>query len=245
MPLDSSFIKAKPTGLYVSAAAASGSKATQPSDVTLTVGAAGAAAAATTVPMTTSADITLVKNQILEFTGGIELVVTADTAITTGGGEVSVPVDSVDGDEGDGIPAALVSGDTATWDQLYRVLGTEQSDYSVNEQSNQLRSVTYDSAESMSWDESSADSKSWQIQRSGRFKVDDYAFKQIQLAAHEDRELWLKQVSPREDGSPAQEKEGRVKVRGYSETNPASGIYDVGYTLAGQGKPTITDIAAT
>src|SRR5690606_41969087 len=57
-----------------------------------------------------------------------------------------------------------------SWDRMYRVLGTQQSDFSLSENTQNLQSVTYDSAEAMTWDESEDLSKSWQIQRTGRFK---------------------------------------------------------------------------
>lgn len=244
MAFDTSFVKGKPTSVYVSDAAAVGAKAVAPTAVTLTVGAGGAAAAATTVPLTSSADVTLRANQILVFNAGdpdeVQLVVTADTAVTSS--ESPVPVDAVEGVKGAGIPGALTASDTATWDHMYRVLGTEQSDYTLSENTQNLQSVTYDSANAMSWDESEDTSKSWQVQRQGRYKPSDHAFQQVRLAAHEGREIWVKQISPDEDGAPIHSKSGRAKIRGYTESNPASGMYDASWTFAGQGKPTLADI---
>lgn len=244
MALDTTYVKAKETGVFVSDAAPVGQKATAPTAVTLTVGAAGAAKDAKTVPLTSSADVTLRANQILVFNAGdpdeVQLLVTAETAVTSS--ETSVPVGAVEGEVGAGIPGALTASDTATWDRLYRVLGTEQSDYTLSENTQNLQSVTYDSAQAMSWDESEDTSKSWQVARQGRFKPNDHAFQQVRLAAHEAREVWVKQVAPDEDGKPVHSKSGRAKIRGYSESNPASGMYDASWTFAGQGKPVLADI---
>lgn len=244
MPLDTTFVKGRPTQVFVGPAAPVGQKATAPTPVTLTVGSAGAAQGATSIPVTASASATITKNTILVFEAGevdeCRVVVTADTPVSAV--EASLPVDSVEGEEGDGIPFALEENDTAEWDAMYRLLGTQQSDYSLSENTQNLQSVTYDSAEAMAWDESEDTSKSWQIQRSGRYKPTDYAFQQVRLAAHEGREIWVKQVTPDEDGNPIHSKSGRAKVRGYTETNPADGIYDASWTFAGQGKPVLADI---
>lgn len=242
MPLDTTFVKARPTGLFVSDPAPIGQKATAPTPVTLTVGAAGAAKNATSIPVTASATVTIPANTILVFEAGeadeCRVVVTADTSVSAV--ETSLPVDAVEGEENDGIPFALSENDTAEWDRMYRVLGTQQSDFSMSENTQNLQSVTYDSSEAMTWDESEDLSKSWQIQRTGRFKPNDAGFKAVQTAASEGREVWVKQVVPDEDGDVAFTREGRAKVRGYQESNPADGIYDASWTFAGQGKPVTT-----
>lgn len=244
MGLDTTYAKGKPTQVLVGPAAAIGAKAVAPTPVTLTVKAAAAAAALTVSVSVAAGSATLQENQILVFNAGdpdeVQCVVTATTTVTTS--NTSVPVDIVEGETGAGLPGPLAENDTAVWDGMYRVLGTEQSDYTLSENTQQLQSVTYDSAVAMSWDESEDTSKSWTVQRRGRYKPHDYAFIQIRLAAHEGREIWMKQIAPDEDGAPVHSKSGRTKIRGYTESNPASGIYDVSWTFAGQGKPVLANI---
>lgn len=240
MPLDTTFVKAKPTILSVGPAAAVGVKATAPTPVTVTMASgASAGAISLTVSSLTGA---IKKGVILVFNEGtigeVRCILTADASQGAG----TLAVDTVSGEANSGIPGALEASDQAVWDGTYRVLGTQQSDYTLSEQTANLTSVTYDSSEAMVWDESEDTSKSWQIQRSGRFKPSDYAFQQIRLAAHEGREIWVKQVAPDESGDPIHSKSGRAKVRGYTESNPADGIYDASWTFAGQGKPTLADV---
>lgn len=232
MGLEQTFVKGQNVGVHISEV--QGTKAVAPADITITV-TADAAVAALALTLDSSADITLRKNQLLTF-GAVEVVVTADTAIVTGT-PVSVPVDASEGDAGDGISAEILTNATATWDQLYRVLGTAQSDFSISEQTNQLSSTTYDSSSALSWDEVEITSKGWQVARQGRFKPSDYAYQQIFAAALNGKELWFKHVSPDEDGAPAALREGRVKITGYAETNPSDGIIDANWTFSGQGKP--------
>lgn len=241
MGLETSFSRGMPTGLYVSAAAPAGQKATKPTAVTLTVG-TGVSAGATSLSLSSSADVTLVKNQILIFNAAstpVPVLVTADTAVTSTPG--AVPVDAVDGLAGDGIPDDLSSSDTATWDRMYRVLGTETSDFNVTEGTQELSSVTYDSGQNMSWDEQEITSRGWNIPRGGRFKPNDPAYKAVRACGLSKREVWVKRILADEDGAAAQIEQGRATVTGFSNTAPASGIVDANWTFQGQGEPEVTD----
>lgn len=242
MGLDTSFSRGMPTGLYVSAAAPAGQKATKPTPVTITVG-TGVSAGVTTVSLSSSANVTLEENQILVFNAGdpdeVALIVTAQTAVT--GTPGAVPVDAVDGVAGDGIPGDLASSDTATWDQMYRVLGTETSDFNVTEGTQELSSVTYDSGQNMSWDEQEITSRGWNIPRGGRFKPNDPAYKAVRACGLSKREVWVKRILADEDGAAAQIEQGRATVTGFSNTAPASGIVDANWTFQGQGEPEVTD----
>lgn len=244
MSLDTRFVRGKRTGVYTSDAFPKGVKATKPTPVTFTV-AAAAAAGATSVSLTVPAGtVTLRENQILTFNEGdpgeVRLVVTEETTVADT--STPVPVDALEGEAGDGIPGALAENDTATWDRLYRVLGTSNSPYSLTRNAQNLQSVTYDNAESSSWDESETTSKSWTVGRQGNFKPRDHAFRQNRLAAHEDREVWLQQILADEDGAPAHVKEGRAIVDAYQEDPPADGIVTASWTWQGQGRPSFADI---
>src|SRR5690606_3988919 len=137
--------------------AATGAKATAPTAITFTA-ASAASAGATELSLTASVATTLEKNQILVF-DDVPVLVTAQTAVETT--STAVPVDAVEGLAGDGIPDAIAENDTATWDGMFRVLGTESSDLTISEQTNPLTSVTYDSGQSMTWDEQEITSRGW------------------------------------------------------------------------------------
>lgn len=236
--MDTSYVKAIHTGLYISELAPKGAKAEKPNPVTFTV-AASATKGDTTVSLKADRAVEVAANQILVFNAGsgdeLTLVVTEAVEVTTTATAVSV--NRLEGDVGDGIDGALTEDDEAEWNGLYRVLGTSEAPVNITEGVSELSSTTYDTGRTIAWNESDANSKSFNIPRSGRFKARDKAYRIIFEAAKTDRELYVLQVAPDENGEPAREFEGRVKVRNYNESNPAEGIYDVSYTLQGQGKP--------
>lgn len=239
------FARGKNSEIFQSDAAAAGALATEPADVTITV-TVGAAAGDTSVTLACATTITLRKNLILAFDDGATTVlvrVTADTTIGAGG--APVPVDAVAGDL-PGIPGALTTSHEAVWDQLHRVIGTESAGFSLTDNVQTLTPATYEAAfAGTTWAEDEATSKSWQIARSGRFKGSDYALGQVETAAFQEREVWVKVVYPDEDGTPVRIYEGRARVRNLAVDPPATGVVDASWTWQGQGKPKRTDLAAS
>lgn len=239
MALDTTFARGKPTGVYTSAAYPVGVRATKPTPVTLTVEASASAGATTVSLSVASGTVTLQENQILVFNEGdpdeVKCVVTTTTEVTTS--NTSVPVDAVEGQTGDGIPGALAENDTAVWDRLYRVLGTSRSPLSLTENTSQLTSITYDSAQAMTWDEMEINSKGWTLGREGRFKAHDPGYIETETAAYEGREVWVQRILPDEQGAPTRLTEGRAIVTNFQDDPPADGIIDASWTWQGQGKP--------
>lgn len=240
MPLDQTFVKSRPTGLYISETAAAGAEAAAPNPVTFTVKSA-ASKGATSIDIAGDVETTLYPNQVLVFNEGdgdeVTLVVTEEVVVATS--STSVTVDGFEGEVGAGIADALGENDEAEWDGLFRVMGTVEANFGITEGTSSLTSNTYDSTGAVSWDESDATSKAFNVPRQGRFKPHDKAYRIIMRAAMNDREVFIKHVAPDEKGNPAKITTGRAKVRAYSESNPADGIYDVSYTLEGQGKPSV------
>lgn len=238
MALDTRAVRGKRTGVYCSDAFPKGVKATKPTPVTLTVEAA-ATAGATTVSLSSSADVTLRNQQMLVFNEGevneVKCIVTADTPVTSSA--TSVPVDVVEGEAGAGLPGPLAVDDEAVWDRLYRVHGTSNAPLTVNDNTQNLQSITYDSSEAMAWDEVEVISKGWQFGRQGNFKPRDHSFNQNELAAYEGRELWLQRILPDEDGLPAKVQEGRVIVTNWADDAPAEGVITASWVWQGQGRP--------
>lgn len=243
MALDTRFVLGVRSGVYVSDAAPAGAQALEPETVVLEVGEA-AAAGALSLQLSSTLPVTLRANQVLTFNAGtpaaVTVIVTEDTPVSNAAS--AVPVDAAEGDEGIGIPAAIDADSVAEWDQLYRVLGTSGSGLTVGESTNELNSVTYDTAQAMTWDESAITSKNWLMNRAGRFKPRDHAFQQVQLANLEGREVFVKRVLADEDGVPALIQKGRSQITGYSDDAPADGIVDASWTFTGQGRPTIIHI---
>lgn len=239
MGIDQTVVRGKYTSLRVSAAAATGVQATEPADIVLTAP-TGASVGDTTVDLTVpSGTAELKKNQILEFSGGAIVVVTADVSVGTTA--TATAIDDPDGETGDGIDTAIAGAETATWDGLYEVLGTDDSQFQIGENVQELNPASYqDAYGGTAWSEDEEQSKNWQISRGGRFKIDDYAYQQIRLAGLEGREMWVKRVLADEANAEAEATEGRAKVRGFTTTAPAAGIVDASWTFRGQGSPAVT-----
>ena len=234
MALETTFVKGKKVAVFISDV--QNGKAVAPAPVTINME-APAAAGAVSLSVTSSANVTLRKNTILKF-GTVLVLVTADTPLTAVA--ANLPVDTVEGDEGAGIPEAIPDTASATYDGLHRVLGTQSSNFALTESSNNLSSVTYDASDVVSWDESSQTSKGWNFARAGRFKPTDHAWRQVSQAAKTGKEIWIKHVTPDENGNAAVTRVGRVTIEGYSESNAAEGIIDANWTFKGQGKITET-----
>lgn len=236
MAFDTKFVRGMPTGLYVSAAFPTGQKATAPTPVTIT-NTANANAGDTSLTLSSATDVWLEANQILIF-DDVPVIVTARTQVTST--PAAVPVDAVEGVAGDGIPDDIPENETASWDRMYRVMGTESSDLNITEGTQELSSVTYDSGQAMSWDEQEITSRGWNIPRNGRFKPNDPAYLAVRAAGLSKREVWVKRILADEDGDAGQIEQGRATVTGFTVTAPASGMVDANWVFQGQGQPIIT-----
>ena len=238
-----SFARGKQSEIFVSDVNALGAPATEPDDVTITVGAAADAGDTEADLRVAAGTLQLRKNLILAFDDGATVVllrVTEDTVIDATAS--TVPVDAIAGDE-PGIPAALTTDHVAVWDQLHRVLGTESANFAVADNVNQLTPASYEAAYAGAvWDEDEATSKGWSIPRQGRFKVGDHALQQCEIANLEERELWVKVVYADEGGDPGRVYEGRARVRNLQVDAPATGVLDASWTWQGQGRPKRTDL---
>lgn len=244
MPDLLTFARGKNSEIFQSDAAAIGVLATEPADVTIEVDVA-ADAGDTSVTLSCASTITLRRNLILAFDDGSTTVLVRVTEETTiGAGGAVVPVDAVAG-EIPGIPADLTTSHEAVWDQLHRVIGTESAGFSLTDNVQTLTPATYESAfAGTTWAEDEATSKAWAIARSGRFKGNDYALGQVELAAFQEREVWVKVVYPDDNGVPVRIYEGRARVRNLAVDPPATGVVDASWTWQGQGRPKRTDLGA-
>ena len=240
------FARGKNSEVFVSPAVALGAIATEPQDVTITVGTAASVGATVADLRVAAGTLTLRKNLILAFVDGPDTVyvrVTAETVIDNTAS--TVPVDAIVGDV-PGIDAALTTDHVAVWDQLHRVLGTESANFAIADNVNQLTPASYEARFAGAvWDEDEATSKGWSIPRQGRFKVGDYALRQCEIASLEERELWVKVVYADENGDPGRVYEGRARVRNFQVDAPATGVLDAGWTWQGQGRPKRTDLAGS
>ena len=233
MPLDTTFAKAKETILKVSAPLLNADTAVEPVDVTISL---TAAATAGDTSLTVAAlPAALKKNNILTFTWGtgnsVDVLITANADA----GATTVAVDSVAGDVGDGVPAIDISA-TATFDQLYRVAGTETADLTLSEGVTTYTSNTYDSANAVVYDTATIDTASWSISRVGRQKLSDYGYVQCHNAAFQKLPVWVKLERPGENNVIAVTYEGVAWVTGFSDTGAATALNDGGWTFQGNGK---------
>lgn len=233
MPLNTAFAKAKETVLKVSAPLANAETATEPTDVTIELSAA--ATAGDTSLTVTALPAALKANNILTFTWGtgnsVDVLITANADV----GATTVSVDAVSGDVGDGVPAIDVSA-TATFDQLYRVAGTETADFTKAEGVTTYTSNTYDSANAVVYDTATIDTASWSISRAGRAKNSDFGYVQCVEAAFQHKPVWVKLERPGEDNEIAVIYEGVAWVTGYNDTGASTALNDGGWTFQGNGK---------
>jgi hypothetical protein len=241
-----SFARGKASEIFVSDVFALGAIASEPTDVTITVGTSAAAGDTEADLRVAAGTLQLRKNLILAFDDGATVVllrVTEDTVIDDTAS--TVPVDAVAGDV-PGLPGALTTSHVALWDRLHRVLGTETAGFQVADNVNQLTPASYEAAFAGAvWDEDEATSKGWSIPRQGRFKAGDHALRQCETANLEEREVWVKVVYAREDGQPGRVYEGRARVRNLQIDPPATGVLDASWTWQGQGRPKRTDLGDT
>lgn len=219
-----------PSGLFAGGLAALGAKAVQPTPVTLTVSTA-AVASDTEVEVTASSTAMIVKGTVLDF-DGVQVVVTADTQVSSVAGDL--PVRSVDNKVG--LSVGIDLAETAVWNGYHRVYGTSSAPLAISETTQQLRSTTYDSHLQPEWDETQITGKGWTLNRQGNFKPHDPAWLLIRQAANTGQEIHVLRILPDESGAPARFERGRAIITGYSDDPPADGIITASWTFQGQGE---------
>ena len=237
MGLDVTFPKAKETSLRVSAPFTNADTATKPTAVTISLTAA--AEAGDTSLAVAALPVALKANTILDFVEGSDVVTVLVTA-NADEGDTTLAVDGLRGDVGDGIPSDIDAAATATWDRLYRVLGTETADVSYTEGVTTYTSNTYDSAFNVVYDTATIDTAGWTISRAGRQKINDYGYRQCHVAATTKLPVWVKLERPGEDNLTTVTYEGVAWLTGFSDTGAATALNDGGWTFTGNGKIYVT-----
>lgn len=217
------FVQGK--GIYVKIAALAPGIRSKPAPATITVGTGGAATGATTIPIT-APGVTIPRGTLLK--NGSKEVFIAETVDPT---DTSITSDP--------LPAALIAGDTFSFDKLWRLLGGTQSEFQINEQ--QQEAQTYEAG---GWSDGKITGAAWVMPWQGNFRPDDPAWKAIKNAALNFTEVWVARYLPREDGSLALVQEGVASIGGYRDTGPANGIVTAQWNFIGRGKPTVTEVAA-
>lgn len=241
MPLRYSKVKAKPVGLYLALLGVG--VTTEPSDLTLTVDTAGAAADATAIPVEDpGADVP--KNTVIEWSpasgDSFLTVVTADFTWASGSNEIQV--ESYEGAEGDGIPTALAAGDTGVWDRLYTVVGTENAPFANNPTTSELTAVTYGSGSGVKANEQEVTAVAPTITRSGLFIAEGQLTSDLLQYADTNRDWWVKQVLPDANGDPFRSREGRARVTDLQDDPPSDGQIRLSFTIRFQQLPKLTDL---
>lgn len=240
MPLRFTKVRGRPVGLYLALLGIG--VTTEPSDVTITVDTGGAAAGATTVPIT-DPGTDIPKNSVITFSpaSGDAFTVVVTEAFTSGSSG-DLKVEAYEGAEDDGIPTALAAGDTATWDSLYTVTATENAPYTNNPQTQDLTAATYGSGSGVDVGEPEVTSVSPQIARSGLFIAEGQLVSDILEYADTNRNWWCKQVLPDANGEPWKSREGLSRVTDLNNEGPADGLLRLSFNIRFKQVPTLTTL---
>jgi hypothetical protein len=240
MPFKYTKVEGKPIGLYLALLAEGASAA--PSTVTATVATGAAAAGDTSIPVD-ALTAAIPKNTVLVFSraAGSPDTVTVVTTAEAASAATSIPVESFDGSDGDGIAYDLAAADAATWDGLYTAIGTENSPYSNNAQTNDLTAVVYGGSGDISVSKPSVQSMAPTISRAGLWLAEGQLVQDIMQYADTNRNWWAKQVLPDADGAPWAQRAGLARVSNMQHDPPADGLIRISYDIRFVGsKPTLT-----
>jgi hypothetical protein len=240
MPFKFTKVAGKPVGLYLALLAEGASAA--PSTVTATVAAGGATAGATSISVD-ALSAAIPKNTVLVFSraAGSPDTVTVVTTAEAASAATSIPVESFDGSDGDGIAYDLAAADEATWDGLYTAVGTENSPYSNNPQTQDLNAVTYGGSGDITVSTPSVQSLSPSISRTGLWTAEGQLIQDLMTYGDTNRNWWAKQVLPDADGAPWAQRAGLARVSNMQHDPPADGLIRISYDIRFVGsKPTLT-----
>lgn len=230
-------VKGKPVGLYLKLLAL-GIK-TAPAPVTINLALAGAAVGAVQIPIE-DPGVAIPKGTILTFapTGANQtVVVTEDFAPGAAG---NLKIEMYDGRKGSGLTAALVDADSASWNQLLTVSGTENSAYSNNPQTQNLSAVTYGGAGKIAVQKPEVTSVAPAISRTGLFIAEEQLTKDIILWADKNRDWYGMQVLPKADGKPWQVRKGLCTVGSLQQDPPAGDLIRMSFTISFTEEPDVT-----
>lgn len=237
MPLKFAPIRGRPSQVFLKYI---GTDTVAPTPVTVTVAAPGAAAGANVVPVSAlSADIP--KNTILVFDRAagtpdeMKVVVTMDVAT----GATSLPVEDYEGNDGDGIPFNLQSGDAAVWDGLHTDIASQNLDFQMNPQTQDLSAVTHGSATGVSVVQPEITGVSPQIPRTGLFFEEGPLIKDILRYGDTGGNWWAKYVIAGSDGLPFAVREGLAIVMNVGTPTPADNLVQLSYTVRFKAMPVV------
>lgn len=212
--------------------------ASAPAPVTIVVGAAGASAGDTELPVVALTAF-VPRYTILVFDDANEtaVVTTADGAI----GDTVLQVERVEGKLGEGIENDLASADEAVWNGLYRLTGGESKDFNTSKQTEDNRPVTFESWTSAAgMARKKVTGKEASVAHSGFYHIDDAGFREIREADAVDGFLWYRREIFRADGSIAEVREGIVQVLDYAEPTSSTDEVKASFTLDFYGEYTET-----
>jgi hypothetical protein len=229
MPLKFDMVRGKPALFYL---VHLGTVTTAPAAVTVTVGAAGAAAGATSIP-TTALPAAIPKNTVLRFSraAGSPSVVVVVTTANALADATSIAVESFEGADGDGISHALASADAASWDGLYTDIASESLDFQVNAQTQELSPVTHGSATGVSVSLPEITSIAPSVTRQGLFFSGSQVVKDILTYGDTNANWWGKLVQPDNTGQPWVTRAGLGVVSGVGTPSPADNLIQLSYTF--------------
>ena len=229
MPLKFDMVRGKPALFYL---VHRGVLTTAPATVTVTVGAAGAAAGANTIPVTALPGA-IPKNTVLRFSRAagdpdeVIVVVTEDAAAT----DTSIAVESFEGADGDGISHSLASADEAVWDGLYTDIASESLDFQVNAQTQELNPVTHGSATGVSVSLPEITSIAPSVTRQGLFFARSQVVEDLLTYGDTNANWYGKLVQPDSTGQPWATREGLGVVSGVGTPTPADNLIQLQYTF--------------
>jgi hypothetical protein len=232
-------VKGKPVGLYLLLLPAG--QSTLPATVTINVAAAGAAIGATQIPIE-DPGVLIPKSTVLTFAplgANQQVVVTEDFPAGAAG---NLKIEMYDGIVGSGLTAALVDANSASWDLLQTVSGTENSAYANNPQSQNLSAVTYGGAGKISVQKNEVTGIAPSISRTGLFVAEEQLTKDLILYADKNRTWYVKQVLPKADGKPWQVRKGLCTVGSLQQDPPAGDFIRMSFTISFNEEPDVTFI---
>lgn len=235
MPVLAREIKGLNAGLYMRRLAAG--VTTFPTPVTIALS-ADAAAGATSLTVT-ALPAAIPANTVLVFNIGdpdeLVVVTTADADAS----DTTLAVDTFLGASGDGLDAALTTGDQASWDTLLTAAGTEDLPYSRNDQAQELGAVTHGAGTDIRITTPQVNTAAPAIAVTGIMSEDNGLLQDLIEYAGTNA-LWaVRQVVPDKDGGILFTRHGLAKVLNPSEPVPVGDLVRLNYTVRFIAEPTV------
>lgn len=231
MPIRHAPIVGRPSKLFLRALEPG--QSTAPPTVTIEL--AAAAAVGSTTLTVESLPAAVPANTILDFGGGAVVVVTQDASA----GATTLNVEAYEGAEGDGIPVALSTGATATWDSLYTVAGVTTGTRQDNPQTQEFGSAVWGAGTGVTIRRADIASVAPQVSVQAEFSPNSRATQDIDQYANTNRLFWVKLITPGEDGVDWKREEGPAKLMNYQRTQPAGDVISVQFDVMWQSAPQV------